>query len=118
MAESRERLAFRKREQRKRDKANGVHKKLTTLDAQEEDMLQRNRILRRPQREPYGRDEYIALLIRKDDAELKKQLATLARRKCGKCGDALPGDEAGCAHRGEQGCWQTLGWHELMLKIE
>lgn len=108
----------RKQAQRMRQAAGGIVKFELKLDSQEVNMLRQNCALRRPHRDPYGMDEYITMLIRKDNAELQAQIKEQAERRCGKCGDALPGDEAGCAHRGEQGCWQTLGWHELMLKIE
>lgn len=57
------------------------------------------------------------MLIRKDNAELHAQLKEQSGRKCGKCGDALPGDSQGCAFIGDSECWQTLGWHETKLNI-
>lgn len=107
--------AERKAKQRARQSASGSRKVELVLDVQEQEMLRENCALRRPQREPYGMDEYITLLIRKDNAELRAQLAEQAERKCGRCGDALPGDKQGCAFIGEKACWQTLGWHETKL---
>ncbi|BBE77422.1 hypothetical protein [Phytobacter sp. MRY16-398] len=107
--------AQRKAAQRARQSASGDRKFELMLDAQEVEMLRENCALRRPQREPYGMDEYISMLIRKDNAELQAQLAEQSKRQCPKCGDALPGDKQGCAFIGESACWQTLGWHETKL---
>lgn len=107
----------RKQVQRKRQAAGGIVKFELKLDGQEVDMLRQNCALRRPQREPYDMDEYITMLIRKDNAELQSQLKEQSGRKCGKCGDALPGDSQGCAFIGESECWQTLGWHETKLTV-
>ena len=117
MTDTKERAAARKRLQRQKERENGSYKLIATIDQQEKEMLQQNCALRRPQREPYDMDEYITMLIRKDNAELHAQLKEQAGRKCGKCGDALPGDSQGCAFIGENECWQTLGWHETKLTI-
>lgn len=107
--------AERKAMQRARQYSAGNRKVELVLDVQEQEMLRENCALRRPQREPYGMDEYITMLIRKDNAELQAQLKEQAGRKCGKCGDTLPGDRQSCAFIGEKTCWQTLGWHETKL---
>ncbi|WHZ42185.1 hypothetical protein QNM34_07880 [Rahnella bonaserana] len=109
--------AERKAAQRVRQCNAGLQKVEVALDRQEVDMLRQNCALRRPQREPYDMDEYITMLIRKDNAELQAQLTEQAGRKCGKCGDALPGDKQGCAFIGEGACWQTMGWHETKLRL-
>ncbi|CNL06566.1 putative GP46 protein [Yersinia frederiksenii] len=80
-------------------------------------MLRQNCALRRPQREPYDMDEYITMLIRKDNAELQAQLKEQVGRKCGKCGDTLPGDLDGCMFIRDSECWQHVGWHETKLSI-
>lgn len=72
--------AERKAAQRARQSDAGVQKVEVALDCQEVDMLRENCALRRPAREPYDMDEYITMLIRKDNAELKAQLAEQAKR--------------------------------------
>jgi hypothetical protein len=109
--------AARKAAQRARQAAAGGRKMELVLDSQEVEMLAQNCALRRPQREPYDMDEYITMLIRKDNAELQAQLAEQGKRTCRRCGDALPGDKQGCAFIGEGACWQTMGWHETKLRL-
>jgi hypothetical protein len=60
--------AERKAAQRARQSAAGERKIELVLDEQEQEMLARNCAARRPGREPYEMAEYIALLIRQDDA--------------------------------------------------
>jgi len=88
--------AERKAAQRARQAAAGGKKLELALDSQELDMLAQNCAARRPGREPYELNEYIALLIRKDAAELAKQIEALAKRQCGKCGDQLPVKSCPC----------------------
>ena len=109
--------AERKAAQRARQAAAGGRKVELILDEQEVTMLAQNCALRRPQREPYDMDEYITMLIRKDNAELQTQLAEQAKRACGRCGDILPGDSSGCPLQGEAACWQTHGWKETKLVL-
>jgi len=109
--------AERKAAQRERQKQSGVTEKRFNLDDQEVAMLAENCALRRPGRDPYDEDEYITLLIRKDNAELQAQLAELSKRKCEKCGDVLPGDRGGCVFSTESNCWQRLGWHETKITL-
>ncbi|WP_217470548.1 hypothetical protein [Photorhabdus akhurstii] len=59
--------------------------------------------------------EYLELLIRKDDAELRQKMQVLSSQQCGKCGDAHPVTE--CCFFGEAACWNTSGWHELKLQL-
>ncbi|MBW5869164.1 hypothetical protein H0I69_15325 [Yersinia enterocolitica] len=117
MTDTKERAAARKRLQRQKERDSGTHKLMVTLDHQEKMMLQQNCVLRRSQREPYDMDEYITMLIRKDNAELQALLKEQAGRKCGKCGDILPGNIHGCVFIGEKACWQTIGWHETKLTV-
>ncbi|MFK3932182.1 hypothetical protein ACI2JB_01115 [Pantoea agglomerans] len=107
--------AERKAAQRARQAAAGGKKLELALDSQELEMLAHNCAARRPGREPYELNEYIALLIRKDAAELAQQLEALAHQQCGKCGDSLPVNTCPCA--GDSQCWTTSGWHELKLNI-
>lgn len=61
---------------------------------------------------PYGADEYISTLIRRDNERLQQQLAELGC--CGKCGSPLPG---GCdgLFKGDSACWHTEQARALML---
>jgi hypothetical protein len=107
--------AERKAAQRARQAAAGGKKLELALDSQELEMLVQNCAARRPGREPYEMNEYIALLIRKDAAELAQQIKTLAHQQCGKCGDQLPVQDCPC--KGEAACWTTNGWHEVKLVL-
>lgn len=78
-------------------------------------MLAQNCADLHPGREPYELNEYITILIRIDNSQLKRQVAELNKRNCGRCGDQLPVTE--CYLSGENACWLTHGWHELKLKI-
>ncbi|EOI7435033.1 hypothetical protein ACSOQX_000617 [Yersinia enterocolitica] len=80
MTDTKERATARKRLQRQKERENGSYKLIATIDQQEKEMLQQNCALRRPQREPYDMDEYITMLIRKDNAELQAQLKEQAGR--------------------------------------
>lgn len=88
--------AERKAAQRLRQAENGCRKLDLILDEQEIIMLAQNCAARRPQREPYELNEYITMLIRKDNAELEEQLVKQKERSCGRCGDNLPGNNEGC----------------------
>ncbi|PHM36610.1 hypothetical protein [Xenorhabdus innexi] len=105
--------AERKAAQRQRQKDSVVTKIEVLLDNQELAMLKQNCSLRRPGCDPYDVAEYLALLIRKDDAEVQQKMQSLAVQKCAKCGDALPVTE--CCLSGDSACWATLGWHEVKL---
>lgn len=107
--------AERKAAQRARQAAAGGRKLELVLDAQELDMVARNCAARRPGKEPYELNEYIAMLIRQDDARLQEQIAEMRARQCGKCGDKLPVDNCPC--QGDSQCWTTAGWHELKLTL-
>lgn len=105
--------AERKAAQRARQAAAGGKKLELALDSQELEMLAQNCAARRPGREPYALNEYIALLIRKDAAELAQKLEVLAQQHCGKCKEQLPVQSCPC--QGESACWVTSGWHETKL---
>jgi hypothetical protein len=105
--------AERKAAQRQRKKESGYTKVEVNLDIAEIEILTRNCALRRPGREPYSADEYIATLIQRDDTALREQIAAMSGRKCTKCGDRLP--VAGCCHNGDCECWVTFGWQEVKL---
>ncbi|WP_392440034.1 hypothetical protein AABD61_04055 [Edwardsiella piscicida] len=105
--------AERKAAQRARQAAAGGRKFELVLDAQELDMLERNCATRRPGRAPYEMNEYVALLIRQDDARVRSRIKSISVNRCGKCGDALPVSDCPCA--GDSACWVTLGWHETKI---
>lgn len=107
--------AERKAEQRKRQKASGETKLELLVDAQELEMVNKNRVLRRPGKAPYEQSEYIQLLIRQDNERLQKQLQELEKTTCLKCGDKLPVTE--CCLSGNSTCWLTYGHNEFSLSM-
>ncbi|MCX3488832.1 hypothetical protein J5I55_01880 [Escherichia coli] len=70
--------AERKAAQRARQSASGERKLELVLDTQELDMLERNCAARRPGRDPYELSEYIALLIRQDDARARGRIKSIS----------------------------------------
>ncbi|SAP84154.1 hypothetical protein [Klebsiella grimontii] len=107
--------AERKAAQRARQSAAGNRKIELVLDEQEMEMLARSCAARRPGRAPYEMAEYIALLIRQDDARVCGRIKSISANKCGKCGDALPVESCPCD--GDSACWVTRGWHETKLPV-
>jgi hypothetical protein len=107
--------AERKKDQRARQVAAGEKVIEVALDAQELEMLAQNCAGRRPGREPYDISEYLTMLIRIDNAELKRLVSKLNERSCIRCGDQLPVMECVCDV--EEACWVNRGWHELKLNI-
>lgn len=107
--------AERKAAQRARQSADGNRKVELLLDAQELEMLERNCAARRPGRAPYEMAEYIALLIRQDDARARGRIKSISANRCGKCGDALP--VVSCPCDGDSQCWVTRGWKKFILTI-
>lgn len=71
--------AERKAAQRARQSAAGERKIELVLDKQEQEMLARNCAARRPGRDPYEMAEYIALLIRQDDARVRGRIKSISR---------------------------------------
>lgn len=107
--------AERKTAQRARQSAAGERKLELVLDEQEMEMLKRNCAARRPGRAPYEMSEYIAMLIRQDDARVRGRIKSISKRRCGKCGDSIPVDSCPCD--GDSQCWVTRGWHETKLSV-
>lgn len=105
--------AERKAAQRERQREAGLVTPQWQVEAEEHEMIKRNCALRRPGREPYDESEYIQMLIRNDDARLKREIVELSKRCCGKCGEQLP--VANCCLSGAAECWNTKGWHDLSL---
>ncbi|MDH0967054.1 hypothetical protein N5C89_29890 [Klebsiella michiganensis] len=108
--------AERKAAQRARQSGAGERKIELVLDEQEQEMLARNCAARRPGRAPYEMAEYIALLIRQDDARVRGKINAISKRCCGKCGDSLPVNSCPC--QGDSQCWATNGWHEVKLVVQ
>lgn len=107
--------AERKAAQRARQSDAGERKIELVLDTQELDMLERNCAARRPGRAPYEMGEYIALLIRQDDARVRGHINAISANRCGKCGDSLPVESCPCD--GDSLCWVTSGWHAVKLTM-
>ncbi len=105
--------AERKAAQRARQSATGTRKLELQLDQQELVMLEQNCSARRPGREPYDLNEYVTMLIRRDNAELQELLKMVGH--CGKCGDKAPVTSCPCV--GEAACWVTSGWQALKLTV-
>lgn len=70
--------AERKAAQRARQAEAGERKLELVLDEQEMEMLARNCAERRPGRDPYELSEYIALLIRQDDARVRGRIKAIS----------------------------------------
>lgn len=107
--------AERKAAQRARLAESGNRKMELQLDVQELAMLEQNCAARRPGRAPYDMNEYIALLIRQDDARVRGRIRSISANCCGKCGDVLPVESCPCD--GDSACWVTRGWHETKLPV-
>ncbi|EBI8326872.1 hypothetical protein CPV29_10595 [Salmonella enterica] len=107
--------AERKAAQRARQAEAGNRKLELVLDEQELEMLTRNCAARRYGRAPYDMSEYIALLIRQDDARVRGRIKSISANRCGKCGDTLPVESCPCD--GDSACWVTRGWHETKLSV-
>ncbi|EDU6133226.1 hypothetical protein CA424_003810 [Salmonella enterica subsp. enterica] len=101
--------------QRARLAESGNRKLELQLDEQELEMLARNCAARRPGRAPYEMSEYIALLIRQDDARVRGRIKSISANHCDKCGDVLPVESCPCD--GDSACWVTRGWHETKLSV-
>lgn len=110
--------AQRKRAQRERDKERGLTELRIKLEPEELAMLQDSAAGRRLFRSPYDLSEYISLLIREDNARLKRQLSRIQTQHCQKCGATAPGDLSGCICAGDSQCWQTTGRNKLLLKTK
>lgn len=105
--------AERKAAQRARQSATGTRKLELQLDQQELAMLEQNCSARRPGREPYDLNEYVTMLIRRDNAELQHLLKIVGA--CKKCGDKAPVTSCPCV--GDSACWVTNGWQKLKLTV-
>lgn len=105
----------RKAAQRARQAESGERKVELILDAQELEMLARNCAARRPGRAPYEMAEYIAMLIRQDNARLRGHIKAISGNRCGKCGDDLPVNSCPCD--GDSQCWVTQGWRETIMVL-
>lgn len=74
--------AERKAAQRARLAEAGNRKMELQLDEQELEMLARNCAARRPGRAPYEMSEYVAMLIRQDDARVRGRIKSIRAMRC------------------------------------
>ncbi len=82
--------AQRKREQRERDAEEGIVEFAVRLGPLEAAMLREGQGTRGGASGPYTRAEYIATLIRRDNALLQQQRGALEGRVCENCRKPLP----------------------------
>lgn len=94
--------AQRKEDQRKRDEAAGIETIEARLGPIELAMLREGQDVRGGAGGAYSRTEYIATLIRRDNALLQQQRGALVGRVCENCSKALP-----------RGCGGTWGSESL-----
>jgi hypothetical protein len=106
--------AQRKREQREREAAMGIHRHEIKLSTTEQDMARFACLVRGGLHAPYELNEYLATLVRKDYARLLEQLADLQGMTCEQCHKPLP---LGCQgdHQGYATCWFVRGPRSLLL---
>ncbi|MHA6236834.1 hypothetical protein [Pseudomonas fluorescens group sp. PF-69] len=104
----------RKEAQRLRDKALGIERKELALSNRELDMVRFGCLVRGGLAEPYGLNEYLSTLIRRDYARLQEQLQDVQGQACGQCHKPLP---QGCGgdHPGYATCWFKRGPASLLL---
>jgi len=111
----REKARIRKQKSRARQsRSEGVNRLEVILTDNELAALERGCKSRNPGREPYSRNEYIALLIIKDIAELDAQEKKIP--PCKKCGAKPPG-HCERAFKGESGCWLSYDCLALNLTV-
>ena len=109
----RQQATARKRRQRANDKARiGSRKIEVVLSDNELELLDKNRVVRNQGGEPYGRNDYISLLILCDAERLERLLSKLGN--CKNCGLPLP---AGCggSFKGDSTCFLTRDFRQLNL---
>jgi hypothetical protein len=105
--------AARKRRQRARQTQQfGLHRIEVLLSDREFQMLESACVRRNPGREPYSKNDYIALLIFADGERLERQESALG--VCNRCKSQLPGGCAG-TFKGESSCWLTRDCRTLNL---
>lgn len=101
-----------KRAQRERDRAAGKRTVTLTLDADEWEKLELCRTLRNSGAAPYSANEYFALLLINDAAELMQQLKEI--KPCTKCGKTLPDTCLG-DFKTEAACFLNRSYRQLNL---
>lgn len=104
----------RKEAQRQRDKALGIERKELALSSRELDMVRFGCLVRGGLAEPYGLNEYLSTLIRRDYARLQAQLQSVQGQACEQCHQPLP---LGCGgdHPEHATCWFARGPASLLL---
>lgn len=105
-------VAERKRLSRERLKQFDIKVVEVKLSARERKILENSCKVRGGVAGPYGADEYISTLIRRDHERLNRQLAELG--KCEHCKTALP---AGCGgtFKGDGRCFHSRQSRDLLL---
>ncbi|WPU22588.1 hypothetical protein RI049_21570 [Cedecea neteri] len=110
---ARERARLRKQRSRaSQAKKAGLNRLELIINDQELAELDHGRVNRNPGREPYSRNEYIALLLLNDAGALKQQEENTPA--CKKCGNKPP-EHCGGAFKGEHNCWLTIDCLKLNL---
>lgn len=106
--------ALRKEAQRAREESLGIQVFEIKLGPVERAWLAEGRKVRGGVRGSYDASEYLATLLRRDNALLVEQLGQLDGKSCGRCNQALP---EGCGGRwiGDLQCWQTHAAREFEL---
>ena len=117
---AKEKKAATKRQQRRREKLKeqGVKELSPKFCPAVLAMLDNSRVVRGGTDGPYSVEEYLAALVREDDARLKGQIADAQRYPCRQCGKTLP---AGCqgAFKGELACLHTpTAWKLLIPTVD
>jgi hypothetical protein len=108
--------AERQQARRDRVKASNQNKSEFILEPNENRMLDELCTLRRPGKQPYSRNEMIALLIIQSHRQLMRKINTLNKQTCQKCGKQLPAVD--CNFEKEPGCWRLTGPSDLLVKIK
>ena len=110
---AREKARLRKQKSRKhRATREGENRVEVVLSDRELAALERGRHNRNPGREPYSRNEYLALLLLNDEAALAAQERELSA--CTRCGEPPPA-HCGGAFKGEGWCWLSVDCLRLNL---
>ena len=104
--------AVKKQAQRDRQKALGIVTLGVKLSAKENEQIETACKIRGGVRGPYDKDEYIAVLIRRDMSMLESQMLQIG--ECKGCKIPLPGGCNGIC-KGQSDCFHHLEYRDLML---
>ncbi|MNM21446.1 hypothetical protein D3C81_318060 [compost metagenome] len=109
--------AIRQQRHRERVKEAGLKEVSTVLGPAELAMLEEGCQVRGGLDGPYEVAEYLAALIREDNARLKGQLAEARQWPCRQCGKPLP-QGCGGAFKGELACLHTPTAWKLQIPAQ